>query len=46
MAYMDYMDPDVLCPKKADKLNISLSLLYTWIQNLRTLWWLNENIFL
>ena len=25
-AYMDYMDPDVLCPKKADKLNLSLSL--------------------
>ena len=21
---MDYMDPDVLCPKKADKLNLSL----------------------
>ena len=26
MAYMDYMDPDVLCLKKADKLNLSLSL--------------------
>ena len=26
MAYMVYMDPDVLCPKKADKLNLSLSL--------------------
>ena len=24
MAYMDYMDPDVLCPQKADKLNLSL----------------------
>ena len=23
-AYMDYMDPDVLCPKNADKLNLSL----------------------
>ena len=22
---MDYMDPDVLCPQKADKLNLSLS---------------------
>ena len=26
---MDYMDPDVLCPKKADKLNLSLSL-WAW----------------
>ena len=26
MAYMDYMDPDVLCPQKGHKLNISLSL--------------------
>ena len=25
MAYMDYMDPDVLCLKKADKLNHSLT---------------------
>ena len=25
MAYMDYMDPDVLYPQKADKLNLSLS---------------------
>ena len=23
---MDYMNPDVLCPQKADKLNLSLSL--------------------
>ena len=23
---MDYMDPDFLCPKKADKLNLNLSL--------------------
>ena len=23
---MDYMDPDVLCSQKADKLNLSLSL--------------------
>ena len=22
---MDYMEPDVLCPQKADKLNLSLS---------------------
>ena len=22
---MDYMDPDVLCPQKANKLNLSLS---------------------
>ena len=26
---MDYMDPDVLCSQKADKLNLSLSLLGT-----------------
>ena len=26
MAYMDYMDPNVICPQKADKLNLSLSL--------------------
>ena len=25
MAYMDYMDPDVLCPQKADNPNLSLS---------------------
>ena len=25
---MDYMDPDVLCPQKADKLNLSLSMNY------------------
>ena len=25
MAYMDYMDPDVLCLKKADKLTHSLT---------------------
>ena len=23
---MNYMDPDVLCPHKADKLNLSISL--------------------
>ena len=26
MAHMDYMDPNVICPQKADKLNLSLSL--------------------
>ena len=27
---MYYMDPDILCPQKADKLNISLSLCYSY----------------
>ena len=26
MAYMDYMDPNAICPQKDDKLNLSLSL--------------------
>ena len=29
---MDYMDPDVLCPQKADKVNLSLSLSYVWVR--------------
>ena len=24
MAYMEYMDPDIFCPKKVDKHNLSL----------------------
>ena len=28
MAYMDYMDPDVLCPKKADRLYQSFTHYY------------------
>ena len=34
MAYMDYMDPDVLCPQKRLINLISLSLFMPWIK-----WW-------